>query len=74
MTKPEIKMICEDDPQMQWWAMVLFAEISDLVHYIELHNEPFDDAVKNIICRKIKEFKDLFLAHQIKKIKDKNDN
>ena len=39
MTKDQVKTICEADEKLQWWAMVLFAEISDLVHhtYSEKH-------------------------------------
>ncbi len=29
MTKNEVKTLCEDDTKLQWWAMVLFAEICE---------------------------------------------
>lgn len=29
MTKAEVKDLCEFDPKLQWWAMVLFAEIME---------------------------------------------
>lgn len=27
MTKDEVKLLCETNDKLQWWAMVLFAEL-----------------------------------------------
>lgn len=35
MNKQQIKTICEADDKLEWWAMVLFAEFSELVETIE---------------------------------------
>lgn len=31
MTKQEVKDLGEGDARLQWWAMVLFAEVCDIV-------------------------------------------
>ncbi len=30
MTKDQVRTLCEADDKLQWWAMVLFAEICEL--------------------------------------------
>lgn len=67
MTKEEVKLICENDPQMQWWAMVLFAEImavvdslkdndKDLAFYTRLKTDEFP---RLVVQNQINKFKKL---------------
>lgn len=68
MTKKEIKSLCEDDPQLQWWAMVLFAEIC------EVATGPYRedrDAVFRFVQQKEAEFPRLVIQRQLEKAKNK---
>lgn len=68
MTKDEVKTICEADPELQWWAMVLFAEISDLVH--NTYQNQFDYAYVSVLYTKIKEFESLIIQSKLNQSKN----
>jgi hypothetical protein len=70
MTKNEIKTLCEDDNKLQWWAMVLFAEICDMV---QNGYSPDDPAVCSVIKCKVDEFPKLVIQRQLEKVKEKNE-
>lgn len=61
MTKDEVKLLCEHNPQLQWWAMVLFAEIVEMID----SSQPKDLAVLTIVSHKSKEFKDLIIQENL---------
>ena len=69
MTKDQVKTICEADEKLQWWAMVLFAEISDLVHhtYSEKH---FDIGHISVLFQKVNEFKELIVHNKLQESKN----
>lgn len=55
MTKDDVKSICEADPQMQWWAMVLFAELCD--YSAAKDNQAINDTeLSSMVSKKVKEF------------------
>lgn len=67
MSKDEIKLLCEEDNKLQWWAMVLFAEISELV----TSQYDMDVAVYKVIKAKVEEFPRLVIMNAVNKVKDK---
>lgn len=68
MTKEEIKTVCEADPQMMFWAMVLFAEVSVLVDTVR--NQQYSPKeVWNIIESKVREFDRILLARTVEQAK-----
>ncbi len=72
MKKNEIKAVCETDEKLQWWAMVLFAEISELVNYQQQTDSMGE--VKHyysVIITKVKEFERLLIQRQVEKAEDK---
>lgn len=66
MNKDAIKTLCESDPRLQWWAMVLFAEISEMVDY---QQGRFDAAVMKVIATKVDEFPRLVVQESLNKAK-----
>lgn len=61
MTKNDVKTICEADDELQWWAMVLFAEISDTAtgYY---GKDP--DVIVRTVMSKVEEFPRLVIQRQ----------
>lgn len=73
MTKAEIKLLCEDDDQLNWWAMVLFAEISEYWDYIEKNYSRLDGQAAtftDIVSGKVKEFEKLVIQRAKEKAKE----
>jgi len=70
MTKDEIKLLCEDNQQLQWWAMVLFAEISELVK----HGHKNDTAIWQIVEAKVDEFPKLVVSEALQNAKKRISN
>ena len=70
MTKAEVKALCEDDDKLQWWAMVLFAEISDVAGPQSGYAND-DQAVAMIARAKVAEFQRFIIHRQLEKIKEK---
>ena len=68
MTKDEVKALCEDDQKLQWWAMVLFAEIASLSQSGYWND---DQAIAGYVRSKIEEFPRLVVQRQLEKIKEK---
>lgn len=66
MTKDEIKLLCETDDKLQWWAMVLFAEISALVN----SQKDIDEDICTFIRMKVDEFPRLVVCRSLEKAKD----
>lgn len=65
MIKADVVKLCESDDKLAWWAMILFAELSDMVH----HNTYVDDAVAKVMIRKIKEFERLIVMEKLNEAK-----
>jgi hypothetical protein len=63
--KEEVKALCEADPQLQWWAMVFFAEVCDLVH----HLKDDDSLLATMIRQKAAEFPAQVVYEQVRKAK-----
>lgn len=55
MTKAQIKTLTEADDQLQWWAMILFSEICELVE-TEKHGGYDAKTVYPLIASKTREF------------------
>lgn len=66
MTKNEVKAICEADDRLQWWAMVLFAEISELMSGGYREDK---DAVHSYVRSKVEEFPRLVVQRAVEKAK-----
>lgn len=66
MKKDEVKTLCEADDKLQWWAMVLFAEICDLAHATE-QGVLFNGDLGSCVRRKCEEFPRLVIHRQIEK-------
>ncbi len=70
MNKQQVKLICEADGQMQWWAMVLFAEISEMMEYAEENGgERETETYYNLVQNKVKEFPALIIQQTEQKAK-----
>lgn len=67
MTKADVKLLCEADDHLQWWAMVLFAEISELVDSSAGYGA---EAVFPLIATKVKEFPGLVIERAKQKAKE----
>lgn len=70
MTKNEIKSLCEDDTQLQWWAMVLFAEICEVISGGYGQDR---DAVFRFVQQKEAEFPRLVIQRQLERAKKKEE-
>lgn len=75
MTKEDIKLICEADERMQWWAMILFAELSqyfDSVNHLANYKPGPNDhrMMFDQLKYKFEEFQKLIIQRQIEKAKD----
>lgn len=66
MTKAEVKLLCEDDEMLQWWAMLLFAEIMEVG--TGSYSED-DDVLVRYVRTKIKEFPQLVIQRATEKAK-----
>lgn len=81
MTKDEVKTLCEDDDKLQWWAMVLFAEIMEVASVgasYENNEKAIARYVEKAIARyvriKVEEFPRLVIQRQLEKVKEKLDS
>lgn len=70
MTKQEIKDLCEDDPKLQWWAMVLFVEISEVAHNGYGYG-PDDRVLAEFVHAKVDEFPRLIIQRAQEKVKER---
>ena len=68
MTKQEVKDLCEDDKEMCWWAMVLFAEIMEVGTGPHAKDR---DALYLFVKWKVEEFPRLLVQRQLSKAKEK---
>lgn len=68
MTKADVKLLCEADDQLSWWAMVLFAEICDFVEAAKQQDAP-DKMIADYVRGKNEEFPRLVVHQQITKAK-----
>lgn len=68
-TKEEIKTICEADGHMQWWAMVLFAEMSELLLASE-QGVADQKMFLNLLKSKADEFNGLVFQAKLKQSKE----
>ena len=66
MTKQDVKDLCESDDKLQWWAMVLFAEISDLAGP-QSQCRDHDKSVAEYVRAKVSEFPRLVVHRQLEK-------
>lgn len=71
MNKESIKTLCEANPQLQWWSMVLYAEISELVEYCRRRVENMDAAAIQVIISKVDEFPRLVVQEALNAAKGK---
>ncbi len=67
MTKVEVKSLCEADDKLQWWAMVLFAEIAEVA---ESGYRDDDKVIAQYVRAKIAEFPRLVIQRQLEKAKE----
>ena len=67
MTKDEVKALCEADDQLCWWAMVLFAEISELAAGSYRYD---NQVVADYVRCKTGEFPRLVVQRQLEKLKE----
>lgn len=63
MTKAEIKTLCEADDTLQWWAMVMFAELCEVAHL----ETCYDSVLAHGVRARAKEFKNIVLSKAIEK-------
>jgi hypothetical protein len=66
LTKQEVKTLAEADDQLQWWAMVLFAEVSDLAMSAD-HGGYDATAIYPLIVQKVKEFERIVVRRQVER-------
>lgn len=73
MTKDQVKTVCEADDHLQWWAMVLFAEISELILHSNLDTRDLHDAkiLYDMTKRKVEEFPFFIVQRTLDQAKDK---
>lgn len=69
MTKADVKALCETDGQLQWWAMVLFAEISELAGTHSGYRDD-DKLIASCVRSKVDEFPRLVIQRALEKAKD----
>ena len=65
MLNANVVAVCESDDKLSWWAMLLFAELSDMAHncgYI-------DATVAKVMIRKIREFERLIVMEKVNESK-----
>lgn len=67
MIKADIKSLCEGNKKMAWWAMVLFAEICEVVHNCERDHPDF---IKQYAVGKAKEFERLIVMNAVESAKE----
>ncbi len=67
MNKDQVKTICEADETLKWWAMLLFAEISDFTNIV--HQSQFDSACVAVLYRKVKEFESIVIHSKFQESK-----
>ena len=58
-------LLCEHDEKLQWWAMVLFAEISEVVSAYP----KVDEAVYSLLKCKVAEFEKLVVSNALEQAK-----
>jgi len=66
MSKDDVKDLCEADGKLQWWAMVLFAEIVSVADAFSGYRND-DKAIAGYVRSKVDEFPRLVLHRQIEK-------
>lgn len=69
MTKNDVKLLCETDQQLQWWAMVLFAEISELM----IHGHKYGQAEWDCVQMKVEEFPKIVVQRALEKAKQESE-
>ncbi len=68
MTKDEVKTLCEADPKLQWWAMVLFAELLEFHEMLRLNPRTKDNERFWVLASdKVAEFPRLVIQRQLEK-------
>ena len=70
MTKQEVKDLCEDDLQLQFWAMVLFAEINTIAERNSWYRND-DKAIADYVRLKVDEFPHLIVMRRLQKVQEK---
>ena len=71
MNKQRVKDLCEGNPQLEWWAMVLFAEVCDLVEYDKNSQGSYEKEAYKIIKQKTEEFDHLVIQEMEKQTKER---
>jgi hypothetical protein len=66
VSKDDVKLLCETDDKLQWWAMVLFAEIVALVHS---GYGKEDNTLAEYVRAKVEEFPRIIIQRQLEKAK-----
>lgn len=75
MTKAEVKDLCEFDPKLQWWAMVLFAELCDYHQALDYScggnwgEHEYKDMTR-LMKHKAEEFPKLVVQEQLNRAKE----
>lgn len=72
MTKDQVKTLGEGDPQLQWWAMVLFAEVCEMVEHAESNQYEARVAWPYVVA-KAKEFERLVVRRKLEDVKAEGD-
>lgn len=70
VTKRDVKDLCEADYRLQWWAMVLFAEIVEIASVSSQHRDD-DLVVASYVRAKADEFPRLVVQRQLEEARDK---
>ncbi len=65
MTQAEVKTLCEADDKLQWWAMVLFAEIAGFVPQAEEFGGDANKLIADYVRNKTKEFPRLVIRRAL---------
>jgi hypothetical protein len=72
VTKQDVKDLCESDDRLQWWAMLLFAEISDVAGPHSAHRDD-DKLIADYVRAKSVEFPRLVVQRQLEKARAVNE-
>jgi hypothetical protein len=71
MTKDQVKSLCESDARLQWWAMVLFAEVCELVG-VEQKGGADAETTYRLVRTKAKEFEQLVMDRAVEQSKEQD--
>lgn len=70
MTKTEVKILVESDDKLQWWAAILFAEISE---FVDAQKGGHDvETIYKCIRGKVEEFPGLVIQTMLDRAKKEN--